>query len=152
MKTAKVLLTALLTAGVLFMAGCPAPKPDNPKLSADFASSELMNNKGSYDHYAEADATADIVFTTNYDAKKFRFIAVAYTEVDGKFMLTEEKVLYSYGTLNPKKPLVISTTFYGVIPNRGIAFVDFNNVERYYALSLSGKDGSVQLIAFEDFK
>ena len=152
MKTAKVLLIAVLTTGVLFMAGCPAPKPDDPKLSADFASSELMKNKGSYDHFSEADASVDIAFTANYNAKNFRFIAVAYTEVNGKFVLKEEKVLYSYGTLSPKKPLVISTTFYGVIPNRGIAFVDINNVERYYALSLSGKDGSVQLIAFEDFK
>ena len=128
-----------------------ASQSEEPKVSIDYASPELLNDKGSYDYYSEDDFSAEIVLTTNFDAENLRFIAVAYTETGGSFKLTEEKELFSYGTLTPKKPLVIGTNFFGVIPDRGISFKDTNGVERYYVLTMSGDDGSILLIAFEDF-
>jgi len=177
MKKARSILVALLVISVLFVAGCtsskPAPKPEDPnsnvnnpnnntedpnsnvvtepKISVEFVSAELLKDKKEYYYFSETDPSENIIFTSDIEVQNFRFIAVVYVETENTFKLQEEKLLYAHGTLVPKKPLVISTSFPGTIPNRGIAYTDANNVDHYFALSLSGEDGSVLLIAFENF-
>ena len=121
---------------------------DDPMIFIEFASLELLNNTGSYDSFFENGSTVNVALTSNFNARDFRFIAILYTEVGGEFKFVDDGVLFSYGTLTPEKPLVIGTNFDGAIPNRGIAFLDTNGVEQYYALSLSGNDGLALLIPF----
>lgn len=52
-------------------------------------------------------------------------------------------LLYTVDTLMADEPLLLQVVFYGDMTTYGISFVDAQGNERFYALSLSGKDGSL---------
>ncbi len=77
--------------------------------------------------------------------KDFKFMAIEHEAVDIK----PSEVLYSLDELLPEKPLVVTWMGKGLLPHRGISFVDENNVTRRFSLSLSGEDGTALLVEFE---
>ena len=56
--------------------------------------------------------------------------------------------IYSYGTLESYRPLMVELTFYGDMPSYGVSYTDENGETRYFAVSVSGYDGSLELLEF----
>lgn len=104
----------------------------------------------SHDEYrASENAHAGVLFTAVNPVKDFRLLAIQLQDVDkdGNAIFSKEKV-YQQNILTPEQPLVAYLDFFGDIPNNGIAFVDEKGNTRYFAVSISGEDGSLQLIEF----
>ena len=54
-----------------------------------------------------------------------------------------DEVLYQADSLDAEEALKISVVFWGDFTTYGIQFTDANGLPRYFALSISGKDGSL---------
>jgi len=63
-------------------------------------------------------------------------------------MTFDVEELYTLDRLTADRPLVVSTTFYGLIPNNGISYVDETGTTRFFAVDMSGEDGSLYLWEF----
>lgn len=103
-----------------------------------------------YDEYrASENAHAGVLFTAVNPVKDFRLLAIQLQDVDkdGNAIFSTEDV-HQQDMLTPGHPLVAYLDFFGDIPNNGIAFVDEKGNTRYFAVSISGEDGSLQLIEF----
>jgi hypothetical protein len=77
--------------------------------------------------------------------KDFSFIEVGYSE--DKYC--EAAALYSVDELLPENRLVVTCLEQGMMPHRGISFLDENNATRYFYLMISGENGSLKLVEFE---
>ena len=55
---------------------------------------------------------------------------------------------YNHGTLTPETPLLTRMELIGTIPNNGISYVDGSGNTRYFAVEVSGYDGSLLLTEF----
>jgi hypothetical protein len=88
-----------------------------------------------------------LVFTTDGRAEDFTVLALTLEDPgeSGEIVFATQD-LYSLGALTPEHPLVLGMTFYGSIPSYGISYVDESGATRSYAISTSGKDGSLMLV------
>lgn len=174
LKRAKTLLCWLAVLLLLLAGGCvaamepeadpanqsaPGSEPatsvtDGVYVSADYATEELLSRPGTFDEYVADDDSeylVKLVFTAHTTVKDFRFLAIQAEEAAeaAGFHLKVDSVLYSQDELSPDKPLVVGMVFVGTFPTRGISFVDENGTTRYYAVNMSGKDGSIVLYGEE---
>ena len=88
-----------------------------------------------------------VIFATDRPVTDFRFLALTPREA-GKALAWDTETLYTLEVFSPQVPLVVTTTFAGDLPGRGISYTDTDGTLRQYALSLSGKDGSLLLEEF----
>lgn len=89
-----------------------------------------------------------VVFKTDHTIRDFKVLALTFVDiVDGKAKF-DVKELHTFSRLTPEQPLLLTTTFYGDIPNNGISYVDHTGKTRQFSVSESGKDGSVVLTEF----
>lgn len=115
-----------------------------------FAHDVLAN----YSDYIEFEAdsnseSTDVVFFSEHDVEGFQFLALTLEDADeaGNIVFATE-TLYDMGVLTADRPFVVHLTFFGTIPNYGIAFTDESGNRRQFALTMSGLDGSLGLIEF----
>jgi len=96
-----------------------------------------------------AEPQTGVLFAAKRPVKDFRVLALEFKEIssDGKPVF-QIKELYTKDFLMPERPLLVKTTFFGSIPNNGISFTDTNGKTRYFSVSQSGMDGSVELGEF----
>ncbi len=93
---------------------------------------------------------AKLLFFTYGDVRDFRFLSLTAGEVSEEGEITfYYEVLYERERLEPGLALYVTTCFYGDIPNNGISFVDDMGRERFFAVDISGEDGSVYLWELE---
>ncbi|MBR5109555.1 MAG: hypothetical protein IK099_05110 [Clostridia bacterium] len=85
-----------------------------------------------------------ILFTARRPVSDFQVLALDFND---NYEL-EAKAAASLGTLKPDRPVRVSLSFYGDIPNNGISFVDEDGAFCRYAVEMSGLDGSLFLGAF----
>lgn len=165
MKQAKTLLFFMVAFAMLF-AGCTnsstpgndIPESSNPTtsvtekvfVSVDYATDELLSKYDSFDEFVEFEDEGyqKIIFITSIVVKDFRFIEVGHKDEDMNVTFFENKVLYSLDELLPEKPFVVTWMEQGLIPHRGISFVDESNTTRYFYIAMSGEDGSLLLVEF----
>lgn len=125
--------------------------PASTWVNADYATDALLAKYGSsineYIEFAKA-GYPKIIVAANTELKDFKYIEVGYKDENENFILYQKEVLHSLNELLPEKPFVVTWMDQGTIPHRGISFVDENNTTKYFALSMSGKDGSLLLIEF----
>lgn len=90
-----------------------------------------------------------ILFKTNRTAQDFRILSLKLLDVDdnGKVSYQVDPALH-IGALAPGQPVAVQTVFYGDIPNNGFSYVDENGDTQYFALSISGEDGSLEAEPF----
>lgn len=90
-----------------------------------------------------------VVFTTSYPVYNFRILALSLTNMDenGKPIYSTMET-YAQDRLLPEHPLQVSLPFIGSVPNNGIAYTDEQGAARYFALEISGMDGSLILNEF----
>jgi hypothetical protein len=119
-------------------------------VSVDYAPDEIS---GEYDFFEDEYGdyeTERIMFRTNTAVKDFSFIEIGFIEKDTDLKYYKSRSsLYSMNEFLPEKPLVVTWLEQGLMPHRGISFVDENDKTRYFYLSKSGEDNSLLLIEFE---
>jgi len=104
-----------------------------------------------YDEFvaSSAEPQAQVVFTADRELSRFSVLAIAIDTAAGDNVpVFTEQVLHTQETLTPDRPLVVTMTFYGDLPNNGISFVDESGMERRFAVSVSGRDGSLELTPY----
>ena len=111
---------------------------------------DVESNIGEYDVYETGgEYSVKVAFFAQRPLKEFRLLDLFLQDVDedgnADFLYTER---YACDELDPSTPLVADTEFFGSIPNNGISYIDWDGSERYFALSQSGEDGSLQLTEF----
>ena len=78
--------------------------------------------------------------------KDFRLLALELEVVSETGAMTfSAREVYQQDALTPERPLAVEMTFYGDIPNYGIACVDGSGAEQRFVLEISGADGSLLL-------
>lgn len=111
-------------------------------VSANYADDRLLDS-GNY-HHCIADTSeymVQIAFRTNEILTDFTLHSIQFNG-DG---FAAEEVLFSLEELNPNKPLVADVAFPGDMSMYGIRFVDSDGTIYNYAVSISGRNGSVVL-------
>lgn len=90
-----------------------------------------------------------IVLSTNATVRDFKVLALTDGDMDddGNMHFTTEEIK-TFDRLTADRPLVVATTFYGLIPNNGISYVDETGKTRTFAVDMSGEDGSLYLWEF----
>ncbi|NLU24098.1 MAG: hypothetical protein GXW99_05150 [Clostridiales bacterium] len=123
-----------------------SPAPVKAVVSVDYAPDELAAayTDGSSDYQVK------VVFTANTDIREFKYLELGFKESqqNDEIQFKADNVLYEMDTLTPDKPLVVSMLFDGALPNRGIAYLDETGTERFFTVSMSGKDESLLLTEF----
>ena len=120
-------------------------------LSGDFLTQGMLDK---YDSYAEFIEFSDedyqkIIIMTNIAVSDFKFIEIEFlSDGDSDSMFGEKRVVYALGELSPEKPFVVTWMGWGMIPHRGVSFVDEKGATRYFAISVSGLDGSLIFAEF----
>ncbi len=97
----------------------------------------------------ESATKTGVVFSVNNPIKNFKVLSLHFKDFDnnGKpvFLVKE---LYTKDVFRPDRQLLVKFAFFGSIPNNGISYTDPKGKTRYYAVSQSGKDGSLEFIEF----
>ena len=116
-------------------------------ISGDYVTEEFYNKYNTFDEFIDFSAPGynKIYIRTNITIKDFKYIEAAYEPNIG---LVEISVLYSQDELSPEKPFVVTWMQPGTLPNRGITFVDENNMERKFFVHASGFDDSLLITEF----
>ena len=115
------------------------PKNDLP-ITVAFADESLLNS-GNYHHCCvdTSEYMVQIAFQAN---EILRDVSFTYLDVSGdSFRVIEE--FYSVAEMNPDKPLVADVSFPGIASVYGISFTTSDGTVYTYAVSTSGKDGSL---------
>ena len=95
-----------------------------------------------------ASATQALLLS-DYPVRDLKVLSLELADVsqDGKITFSERE-MFSMPVLFPSRPLLLTVTFEGTIPTRGISYVDADGVTRRFSLSLSGFDGSIMMTEF----
>lgn len=114
-------------------------------ISANYADKALLDS-GNY-HHCIADTSeymVQIAFRTNEILTDFTLHSMQFNGDD----FVAEEVLFSLEELNPDKPLIADVAFPGDMSMYGISFTDSNGTIHNYAVSISGRNGSLILAEF----
>ncbi len=113
--------------------------------------SDASFNEDSCDFYSVDKSGYEtlIVFSTDGVLQDLKLLSLFMNDVDGEgnpeYTIDE---IYSYGTLESYRPLMVELTFYGDMPNYGVSYTDETGETKYFAISVSGYDGALELLAF----
>ena len=113
----------------------------NPALApihADYAE-ESFNAYHAY-WCDETDYITSIGFTPTETLTDVRFGLLDWFETESWQMA---EVLYTMDELDPDRAFLAQVVFWGDMTTYGISFTDADGAERHYAVSISGKDGSL---------
>lgn len=125
------------------------PKPESC-IHAQWAE-DVFADLSDYERFIHGmdEALPLIYFSAEHPVENFRELSLTFESVDddGTVRFTAEET-YNHGTITPETPLLVRMELIGTIPNNGISYVDCNGDTRYFALNVSGFDGSLLLTEF----
>ncbi|MBQ7046617.1 MAG: hypothetical protein IJN85_02595, partial [Oscillospiraceae bacterium] len=100
----------------------------------------------SIDH---SEYATSIAFSTDGTLYDFKLLSLSMNDVDeeGNPEYSIEEIS-SYDRLESYRPLIVELTFYGDTPSYGVSYTDESGQTRYFAVSMSGYDGSLELLEF----
>ena len=87
----------------------------------------------------------EAAFCTMVPVENFAVVSLSMRE-SGSELTFEATELFDYGTLTPERPLLVTLTVYGTIPSYGVTFTDPNGAHRLFGVTVSGVDGSLELV------
>ena len=132
-------------------------KPDatvaTTNVYAEFAIERFLAQRP--DHLFFSDASGNeyaskVVLTFDTTITNFRFLQLeGNMSQTGEFLCTNMQELYSRDEITENDLMVVETVLEGLIPDRGISFVDAGGNTRYYYLTLSGEDNVPLLVPFQ---
>lgn len=123
---------------------------ESPQLFVEYTD-DTPFTKESCDFYSveQSEYSTMIVFTTDGVLQDLKLLSLFMNDVDEEgnpeYSIDE---IYSYGTLESYRPLMVELTFYGDMPSYGVSYTDETGETRYFAVSVSGYDGSLELLEF----
>ncbi|MDL2209498.1 hypothetical protein LJC36_00975 [Desulfovibrio sp. OttesenSCG-928-C14] len=139
---------SLLLSTLLLMAAAPAfAAMENSFVSVSVVTEETL---GKYEFHHEFIEFKEkdyqkLVFQASVPLKSFTFIEIIRND---KGMPSKGRALYSLDALKPDKPFVVTWMEWGLLPHRGITFIDDNNATRCFFIGQSGDDGSMLLTEY----
>lgn len=120
------------------------------KLFAKYIDDSTYNDD-SCDFYSidQSEYSTKIVFSTDDKLQDFKILSLFMEDVsdDGNVSYSINDI-YSHGTLTFDRPLVVEMTFYGDTPSYGISYKDETGETKRFSISMSGYDGSLELLKF----
>ena len=132
-------------------------KPDataaTTNVYAEFAVDRLLAQRP--DHFFFSDAAGNenaskVVLSFDTTITNFRFLQLeGNIDETGEFLCTNMQELYSRDEITENDLMVVETVLEGLVPSRGISFVDAGGNTRYYYLTVSGEDNVPLLIPFQ---
>ena len=142
MKTIKILLTAMVIS-LSFLMGSVYARED---IEAQWEKN--VNQLGPHDEFVTSqpgETRTGVVYFAKCPVKDFKILSLKLEKYEEKPVFLAQ-TLYTKEVLNPERPLLVKLCLYGSVPNNGISYTDCEGKTRYYAVSASGKDGSLLLI------
>ena len=132
-------------------------KPDaaaaTTNVYAEFAIERLLNQRPDAIIFSDGQDSEDaskIVLSFDTTITNFRVLRLEGTfDQSGAFLCTDMQPLYSRDEITENDLMVVQTSLEGLVPNRGISFVDAGGNTRYYYLALSGEDNVPLVIPFQ---
>ncbi len=113
-------------------------------VTASYADKALIDS-GNYLEYS-GDLTGyvtKVAVTADKRLENVRFSSLSFSDSFSGERYTTREVLYQLERLPENTPLVLNMTFHGDTTTYGLRFTDTDNSIRYFAISQSGKDGSL---------
>ena len=90
-----------------------------------------------------------LVFSTDAAVRDFCVLALTDPDIDDNGEIHfKSTVAHRQDRLTPDRPLVVTTVFFGDIPNNGISYMDKDGVTHSFTVDMSGEDGSLYLTEF----
>jgi hypothetical protein len=141
--------------------GVPVPTPAASATVAkaevtvriDYATDELLGLYESYiDKSVEYDYSVEVLFTASAAANEFSLYEVGWEEQAGDIRYFAEDVIYAADALLPETPLLAAIDQPGILPTKGISYLDEKGVKRHFLIFISGEDGSLLLEEFFPLK
>ena len=123
---------------------------ESPQLFVEYTD-DTPFTKESCDFYSveQSEYATRIVFSTDGVLHDFKLLSLCMTDVDEEgnpeYSIDD---IYSYGTLEAYRPLIVELVFYGDTPSYGVSYTDETGETRRLAVSMSGYDGSLALFEF----
>ena len=130
--------------------GETAEPPESPTddISVDFAGDNVDESEICVTNCGYG-TPVNVKYTAAHTVTDFRILAISCTNISDDGEITYETTeLYSQPELAAGNSLIAALEFIGDIPNNGISFVDENDVTRFFAMGMSGRDGSLYLSEF----
>ncbi len=98
---------------------------------------------------SKGDPVQNVIFFTKKNVKKFRLLSLTFKDSNAEGMpVFEIQKQFLLEKFSPAHPLCAAMTFFGSIPNNGISYKDTDGTIKYYSVSVSGIDGSLELDEF----
>jgi len=114
--------------------------------------SKILDKYSSFEEFVEFKEVAHshkIVLVPKIELKNFKYIELDDEEDKPWERRRIKSVLYSLDKLLPGKPFVVTWWEPTDFPDKGISFVDGNNVTRYFDIHDSNKDGGLYISEFQ---
>jgi len=106
---------------------------------------------GDHHFFADEQTSERIIFRTKEVIYGFAYIEIIPSEdSEGNFVLLVGEQLFSTVAITPTMPVVVSVSIGSGIPARGIQF-EYEGTVKYFYITESGMDGSLQLVEFTPF-
>jgi hypothetical protein len=113
----------------------------NPPLAPIYADYAGEDFNAFYAYWSdETDYITSIGFTPGERLTNVKFGLLDWFETES-WQMAEE--LYAVDELDPDHPFLAQVVFWGDMTTYGISFTDADGARRHYAVSISGKDGSL---------
>ena len=121
-------------------------------VSAEFAIERFLAQRPDHLFFSDgagSEVASKIVFSFDTPVTNFRFLSLE-GEINpaGEFVCSNLEELYFKDLITENDLMVVETVLEGLVPTRGISFVDAGGNTRYYYLALSGEDNVPLLIPF----
>lgn len=119
-------------------------------VSGTFMEDAEIDRNHCYEFIADtSEFECQVVFSANETVTDFQFNSLEYIENPNSenidFLMTP---LFSLDELTSDKPVVITLTFLGTIPNYGISYIDASGTQRTFSIEVSGMDGSLLITEY----
>lgn len=123
---------------------------DDPDVTVGFSDEFKDEIRTSGDELVidDSEYSTELLFMTDKNITDFKFLSIEteiYDDGDVFYRVTKE---YPVKTFTQDNPLRIKMMFAGDIPNNGFSYKDEDGNEKDYIITISGKDGSIQIFKF----
>ena len=130
----------------------PDSTADMTNVYAEFAIERLLAQRPDALFFSDAEGNeyaSKVVLSFDSKITNFHFLQLTgdFDQL-GEFICGDMQVLYSQDEITENDLMVVQTVLEGLIPTRGISFVDAGGNTRYYYLTISEEDNVPLLVSF----
>ena len=145
---------------LLLLAACGSNQPSESTDSSAAETPPVYTEPWLQVDYGPADAAVDLVDNTEDYAtpvifspccplKNFRYAEITAVETEDSIGYQLGEILHTIPDFSPDASFTVTMGWIGLFANRAVIFTAPDGTEVYYSVEVSGKDGSVYLLAFE---